>query len=57
MATAWCDGGPVDGPLVPVELDRWNLTPSFLALPVLAVDEENETAWRYFRCPLVRAKA
>lgn len=58
-ATAWCDGGPVDGETFAVELDEFGLPPRFVALPTLALDEQTETAWwvrvRYARAPLLGA--
>ena len=56
-AAAWCDGGQVDCETLPVELDAFGLPPRFVALPTLALDEQDETAWwgriRYARAPLL----
>lgn len=57
-ATAWCDGGPADGDLVTVPLDRTNLPPKFIRRTALALDEQTETAWwvgiRYGLAPFSR---
>ncbi|WP_088319495.1 hypothetical protein [Kineosporia sp. R_H_3] len=58
MAQAWCDGGPADGDVVDVELDRTNLPPRHIRRVVMALDEATETVWwvgvRYARAPFWR---